>query len=206
MIPTKLYGIIGSTLPMIVLFSLVMILYRIVCVIMTKEKINVLKELKMLIYIVYCFLLFRLVTTTDFESYSNNFIPFKEIMRYKLTSVLFYRNVVGNILLFLPFGFLITDMIHDKTNRLNIFISTFIVFMTSLSIEVIQMHIGRSFDIDDIMLNMVGGIVGYFLYVGLDAIYNHLPRFLQRDFIYDLICGIIFIGFVVYMLKVVEIW
>ena len=111
MIPTKLYGIIGSTLPMIVLFSLVMILYRMVCVIMTKEKINVLKELKMLIYIVYCFLLFRLVTTTDFESYSNNFIPFKEIMRYKLTSVLFYRNVVGNILLFLPFGFLITDMI-----------------------------------------------------------------------------------------------
>ncbi len=59
-------------------------------------------------------------------------------MRYKLTSVLFYRNVVGNILLFLPFGFLITDMIHDKTNKLNIFISTFIVFMRSLSIEVRQ--------------------------------------------------------------------
>ena len=69
-----------------------------------------------------------------------------------------------------------------------------------------QLNIGRSFDIDDIMLNMVGGIIGYFLYVGLDAIYNHLPRILQRDFIYDLICGIIFISFVAYMLKVVGIW
>ena len=96
-IPTKLYDIIGKTLPMIVLFSLVMILYRIICVIITKEKTNGFKELKMLIYIIYCFLLFKLVTTTDFESYSNNFIPFKEIMRYKITSVLFYRNVVGNI-------------------------------------------------------------------------------------------------------------
>ena len=126
-IPTKLYDIIGNTFPMIILFSLVMILYRIMCVIITKEKINAFKELKMLIYIIYCFLLFKLVTTTDFESYSNNFVPFKEIMRYKVTSVLFYRNVVGNILLFLPFGFLITDMIHDKTSKINFFISTFMV-------------------------------------------------------------------------------
>lgn len=195
MIPTKLYGIIGSTLPMIVLFSLVMILYRIVCVIMTKEKINVLKELKMLIYIVYCFLLFRLVTTTDFESYSNNFIPFKEIMRYKLTSVLFYRNVVGNILLFLPFGFLITDMIHDKTNKFNIFISTFIVFMTSLSIEVIQMHIGRSFDIDDIILNVIGGIIGFVIF----WIYNGIKKRCNNDTLNLLVALLSFILFILVM-------
>ena len=195
MIPTKLYGIIGSTLPMIVLFSLVMILYRMVCVIMTKERINVLKELKMLIYIVYCFLLFRLVTTTDFESYSNNFIPFKEIMRYKLTSVLFYRNVVGNILLFLPFGFLITDMIHDKTNKFNIFISTFIVFMTSLSIEVIQMHIGRSFDIDDIILNVIGGIIGFVIF----WIYNGIKKRCNNDTLNLLVALLSFILFILVM-------
>lgn len=199
MIPTKLYGIIGSTLPMIVLFSLVMILYRIVCVIMTKEKINVLKELKMLIYIVYCFLLFRLVTTTDFESYSNNFIPFKEIMRYKLTSVLFYRNVVGNILLFLPFGFLITDMIHDKTNKLNIFISTFVVFMTSLSIEVIQMHIGRSFDIDDIILNVIGGIIGFVIF----WIYSGIKKRCNNDSLNLLVAFLSFILFILVMFLIV---
>lgn len=171
-IPTKLYDIIVNTLPMIVLFSLVMILYRIICVIITKEKTNGFKELKMLIYIIYCFLLFKLVTTTDFESYSNNFMPFKEIMRYKITSVLFYRNVVGNILLFLPFGFLITDMIHDKTSKINFFISTFMVFITSLSIEIIQMHIGRSFDIDDIILNVVGGILGFIIFYIINKIKN----------------------------------
>ena len=201
MIPTKLYGIIGSTLPMIVLFSLVMVLYRMVCVIMTKEKINVLKELKTLIYIVYCFLLFRLVTTTDFESYSNNFIPFKEIMRYKLTSVLFYRNVVGNILLFLPFGFLITDMIHDKTNKLNIFISTFVVFMTSLSIEVIQMHIGRSFDIDDIILNVIGGVCGYVIFLITKKLLRKYPDALKNNLLLNLLGVITIMVLVVIILN-----
>ena len=172
MIPTKLYNIIGSTLPMILLFSLVMILYRLVCILITKEKVNILKELKMLFYIIYCFLLFKLVTSTDFESFSNNFIPFKEITRYKVTSVLFYRNVVGNILLFLPFGFLITDMIHDKTKKINLFYSTLIVLITSLSIEIIQMHIGRSFDIDDIILNVVGGIIGFVMFYVCNKMIN----------------------------------
>lgn len=170
MIPTKLYNIIGNTLPMILLFSLVMIIYRLCCIMLTKEKINVFKELKLLIYIIYCFLLFKLVTTTDFESFSNNFIPFKEIMRYKVTSVLFYRNVVGNILLFLPFGFLITDMLYDKTKKINFFITSIVVFITSLSIEIIQMHIGRSFDVDDILLNVIGGVLGFILFYLMNKI------------------------------------
>lgn len=199
MIPTKLYRIIGSTLPMIILFSLVMILYRVVCILITKEKVNILKEFKMLIYIIYCFLLFRLVTTTDFESFSNNFIPFKEIMRYKVTSVLFYRNVVGNILLFLPFGFLITDMIHDKTNKINIFISTFIVFVTSLSIEVIQMHIGRSFDIDDIILNVVGGIIGFIIFF----LYNTIKRKCNNDYLNLIIAFLSFLLFLLGMFLIV---
>ena len=200
-IPTKLYDIIGNTLPMIVLFSLVMILYRIICVIITKEKTNGFKELKMLIYIVYCFLLFKLVTTTDFESYSNNFIPFKEIMRYKITSVLFYRNVVGNILLFLPFGFLITDMIHDKTSKINFFISTFMVFITSLSIEIIQMHIGRSFDIDDIILNVLGGVVGYLLYIFSEFIFKKTSEKVKNSFLLNLICVLIIIILLVIILS-----
>lgn len=176
MIPTKLYNIIGNTLPMITLFSLVMIIYRLSCIIITHEKINILKELKLLIYIIYCFLLFKLVTTTDFESFSNNFIPFKEIMRYKVTSVLFYRNVVGNILLFLPFGFLITDMIYEKTNKIKFIFTFLIVFITSFSIEIIQMFIGRSFDVDDIMLNIVGGIIGFILFYLVNKIVNRFKK------------------------------
>ena len=129
MIPTKVYDIIINLLPMIILFSIVMILTRLVTMLYSKEKIIVYKELKNLLYIVYCFALFNLVTTTDFESFSNNFIPFKEIMRYKTTSLLFIRNVIGNIAIFIPFGYLITDMIKEKAGKVNIFIKTLIIIL-----------------------------------------------------------------------------
>lgn len=152
-----------------------MILIRIITIMYAKEKVVLYKELKTLLYIIYCFALFKLVTTTDFESYSNNFIPFKEIMRYETTSILFYRNVIGNIVIFLPFGYLITDMIIDKVGKCNILITTIITLLTSLTIETIQMFIGRSFDVDDIILNFIGGIIGYILYKLAHKIYSFFP-------------------------------
>ena len=156
-----------------------------------------------LFFVIYILLLFELLTGTENSLGSGfNIVPFQEIFRYEIGSRKFIYNVLGNILIFVPFGYFISRAIKPRG------VATIIIdsVLTSLTVELVQLNIGRSFDIDDIMLNMVGGIVGYFLYVGLDAIYNHLPRFLQRDFIYDLICGIIFIGFVAYMLKVVGIW
>ncbi len=181
MIPTKVYDIIINLLPMIILFSIVMILTRLVTMLYSKEKIIVYKELKNLLYIVYCFALFNLVTTTDFESFSNNFIPFKEIMRYKTTNLLFIRNVIGNIAIFIPFGYLITDMIKEKAGKCNIFIQTLIIFLTSLTIETIQMFIGRSFDIDDIILNVTGGVFGFLIYVLSHKIYERFPSKYQTN-------------------------
>lgn len=139
------------------------------------KKLFFIRNLKNLIYIVYCFALFQLVTTTDFESFSNNFIPFKEIMRYKTTSVLFYRNVIGNIAIFLPFGFIITDMIREKAKKCNILITAIITLLTSLTIETIQMFIGRSFDVDDIILNFLGGILGFIFYIITHKVYSYVP-------------------------------
>ena len=42
----------------------------------------------------------------------------------------------------------------------------------SVIIELIQLKIGRAFDIDDIILNIVGGILGYFLYRIVDKIFS----------------------------------
>lgn len=175
MIPMKVYNILFELLPMIVLFSIVMILVRIITALYCHEKIIIVKELKNLLYIIYCFALFQLVTTSDFESFSNNFTPFKEIMRYKTTSVLFYRNVIGNIAIFIPFGFIITDMIRDKAQKCNIFITALITLLTSLTIEIIQMFIGRSFDVDDIILNLFGGILGFVIYFIAHKIYAKIP-------------------------------
>lgn len=176
LIPVKVYNILIDLLPMIILFSVVMISIRVITCIYSKEKIIFYKEIKNLLYIIYCFALFHLVTTTDFESFSNNFTPFKEIMRYHTTSVLFYRNVIGNIALFIPFGFMITDMIKEKAGKSNILITSLITLLTSTTIEVIQMFIGRSFDIDDILLNFIGGLLGFISYQIMLLLYKHIPE------------------------------
>jgi glycopeptide antibiotics resistance protein len=107
MLPTKTFNIISEIIPMIILFALVAIMLRVVISLYNHDKINVFNDFKMLIYVIYLFVLFQLVTTVDFKSYSNNFIPFKEMLRYDITSKLFIRNVIGNIVIFIPFGYLI---------------------------------------------------------------------------------------------------
>ena len=44
--------------------------------------------------------------------------------------------------------------------------------VVSIIIELIQLKIGRAFDVDDIILNIVGGILGYYLYRIVDKIFR----------------------------------
>lgn len=201
-LPDKVYNIVFDLLPMVILFSVVMISIRIITSFYVKEKIVFYREIKALIYIIYTFALFKLITTSDFSSYSNNFILFKEIMRYDVTSSLFYRNVIGNILLFIPFGYMITDMIRVKAGKCNIFIAMLVTLVTSLSTEIIQMFIGRSFDIDDIFLNLIGGTTGFLLYYIFHYIYRKLPEKFHNNgfklFCYLGICIIFVIAFLIF--------
>jgi glycopeptide antibiotics resistance protein len=172
MLPTKIYNTIGDIIPMIILFIIMAILLKVVSVELGKRKGNLWIEFKILMYIIYSFVLFHLVTTTDFTSYSNNFIPFKEIMRYKITDPLFIRNILGNILLFVPFSYIVTDIVYMVCKKTNFLICTIYVLLTSLSIESIQYFIGRAFDIDDILLNFVGGILGYIVWKIIHIIFK----------------------------------
>ena len=74
--------------------------------------------------------------------------------------------------------------------------------VVSTTVEFVQLNIGRSFDVDDIILNVLGGIIGYLLYIGLTAIHNHLPKVLQKEGIINIFCFIILIIMVLYVLKV----
>ena len=183
-LPNGFYNLIKGLIPMIILFCVVMGSIRLITSLVTKEKLVLYKELKSLIYIIYCFVLFQLVMTTDYSGISNNFIPFKEILRYSdVTSSLFMRNVIGNIIVFIPFGFIISDMLNEKTNKDNILLTTLIVFITSFCIEFIQMFIGRSYDIDDIILNLCGGILGYIAYIIVHRLYGKLPKIFDNEWI-----------------------
>lgn len=189
MIPKLAIDVIVNLWPMLTLISVVLITIRLTYLLNNHKKINISKELISLSFIIYIMLLFELVTTTDFESYSNNFIPFKEMLRYSFTSKLFYRNVIGNIVLFVPFGYFVSY--YCKLNK--VYLSFFVTFITSLSIELIQMGIGRSFDIDDIILNVIGGIAGYILYKVFNKIFSKYNDKFRNNLLLNFICIVIII-------------
>ena len=83
-----------------------------------------------------------------------------EEMRYNLTP--FLENLVGNVLAFVPFGMLIRWVRGKKTG---FFTATLAAFAFSLSIELVQLITKLGvFDVDDIIMNTFGGMLGYIIY------------------------------------------
>ena len=188
-LPKEFFTIIDGIWPMLVIFIIIVTTIRIMYITEKGEKFVLYKEFFTLLFQIYILLLFGLVTNTDVQSVGNNFMPFREILRYTWGSKHFMWNVVGNIIIFIPFGFIVSLVIDSKRVGKPL-IATLI---SSLTIELVQLFIGRSFDIDDIILNCTGGIIGYFLYIGLSAIKHHLPSFLQKDIVYNILTGLIII-------------
>lgn len=198
MIPEKAIRIVIDLWPMLILISVVLVALRLTYLLVNKKKIVIYKELLSLSFIIYIVLLFELVTNTDFESYSNNFIPFREIFRYSFNSKLFYRNVIGNIMIFVPFGFLTSY--YCKIDK-KWYLSILITFITSITIEFIQMGIGRSFDVDDILLNIVGGFLGYIVYVIAEKIFKKYSDKFKNNFILNILCFLIILFLVLVILS-----
>lgn len=101
------------------------------------------------------------------EGYSYNLTLFKEIRRfYEHREIIGYRalflNIFGNVLAFMPFGFFL-PMIWKRTDRL--FLTAVSSFLMSLCIETVQLvsRVG-SFDVDDLLLNTIGGVLGFLAY------------------------------------------
>jgi len=130
-----------------------------------------------LVFIIYILCLYYVVTGQDMNPGTNNFIPFKEMFRYEIGSYKFMKNIIGNILLFVPYGFFSSYYLNNKKISTNVFLC----LIATCCIELIQLKIGRVFDIDDIMLNVFGGFIGCLLYVALNAISSKLPGFVKSD-------------------------
>lgn len=155
------------------------------------------KEIIRLLFASYFVILFYIVTFKDKNYGTNNFILFKEIFRYKIGSKLFVRNVIGNILLFVPFGMFIGYYV--KETKLYIIILSSILL--SFLIETIQSIIGRTFDVDDILLNLIGGIIGFVIY-RLQRKYSNI---FQRQIIKDILC-LLSILIIIYLSFIFDFW
>lgn len=78
---------------------------------------------------------------------------------FDLRGILGSQEAISNLLLFLPMGFflpLLWPRLRWKT--------LLIGFCTSLAVEVLQMPIGRAFDLRDLVMNTAGTAVGMLLF------------------------------------------
>lgn len=84
-----------------------------------------------------------------------NLIPFKSFHSL-LTNP---KEPIGNILLFMPFGFfsVLNDRVKAGRRLLNVLWRTALI---SVVMEGIQTFIGRVTDIDDVIINTIGGVIG----------------------------------------------
>lgn len=115
-----------------------------------------------------------------------NLIPLYSITQYSQhfsvgTAV---REILGNVFIFIPVGLLL-PMIFEKLRPIkNILICSFLM---SLGIETIQLmeslltHIpNHVVDIDDVILNFIGGIIGYLIFNVLQAVWKAIAKRKQQ--------------------------
>ena len=107
------------------------------------------------------------------REYHYNLIPFKEIERFiiyreNLGFTAVALNLFGNIAGFVPFGFFV-PMLSDRERKW--YALLFLCMEFSLAVELTQLifKVG-SFDIDDIILNTVGGMIGFYGYCLVSAV------------------------------------
>ena len=193
-------GVILDTWPSLAVLLAIVIIMRATLYIKGEGKTIVIhEEIFNLFFIVYLLVLFRLVTSQDISAYnSTNLMPFREILRYDVGTSGFYKQVVGNILLFIPFGYFVTSYCRIK----NLGTITVVTILSSFVIELVQHFIGRSFDVDDIILNVVGGILGFLVYTSLNAIRNRLPGFLRKDWFLNVISIAVLVFAILYLMKI----
>ena len=150
----------------------------------TKKRIQCISWVLFVLYILV--LIYLLFLSEGFghrlsahREYRCNLIPFQEIRRFwkyrKLVGAqAAFLNIGGNILGFCPLGFMLP--ILSRRYR-NVFKTVSMGFGLSLLVECIQLllQVG-SFDVDDILLNTLGTLIGFFVFV----VSNHIRRWMYE--------------------------
>lgn len=201
MIENTLKMALSENYPMIIIFTIVIVAIRLIYLFVNNEKFVFYKELMSLVSLLYALLLFYVVTFQDVNYGTNNFVPFKEIFRYTFGSKVFIHNIIGNIILFVPFGYFVAHIMKTK----NVFPTIIISLITSSVIEFTQLKIGRTFDVDDIILNIIGSFLGCLIYVIIDSIENRLPVFFRSNLFKNIIV-ILFVILVVILYSKYTFW
>ncbi|QNU65697.1 VanZ family protein [Ruminiclostridium herbifermentans] len=111
----------------------------------------------------------------EVEHSSINIIPLRTIIEYSTSGYnvkAITTNLLGNIAAFMPMGFLL-PIVFSKLNRMRKVI--YVSFISALLIELMQyiLRVGAS-DIDDVILNILGAVLGYWIMRCVRQIYKSL--------------------------------
>lgn len=191
MIDTTLVEVLSMTWPTLLIAIVLVATIRIGYLLKHRDEFVFYKEILYLCFMLYILCLFQLVTAEDLNATDgNNFTLFSEIFRYQFGGRLFFKNIIGNVLLFIPYGFFACYYVDLKS-----FFKAFgLIFAASLSIEFTQLLIGRVFDVDDILLNVIGGMIGYFIYNILRKLVNKF-KFLKKEIVLNILTVLVlFLG------------
>lgn len=138
---------------------------------MSKRKRRLVTGILFLVYfiVLFYFLFFseEMGRTYSERAYHYNLVPFREIGRFiKYWRVLGMKavllNIVGNVVAFVPFGIFLPIF---STRSKMLWWATYYSFELSLFVELLQLitKVG-SFDVDDLLLNTLGGMIGFLIY------------------------------------------
>jgi glycopeptide antibiotics resistance protein len=158
------------------------------------------------IFIIYLIVLFKIVLFkyeplvdiikgdigTSFRS--ANLIPFKTILEFfsigmEDNSLLWaFSNIFGNICIFMPLGYLLPLFFEKFRSLKNVVIATLAL---SLFFELSQYfgYLG-SLDIDDLILNTLGGVSGYLVYIVIKKLISDEKKLNQATIILSAIACI----------------
>ncbi|NLZ80619.1 MAG: VanZ family protein [Clostridiales bacterium] len=106
----------------------------------------------------------RILWNREQGFWNYNIKPFRTISPYlkNITDSYAYMNILGNIVPFIPFGFFVPMVLFKKVRFLKTILLSFLCVLLFEIFQFISML--GFFDIDDVILNTLGCMVGYLIY------------------------------------------
>ena len=112
-------------------------------------------------------------------------MPTLQFMRFELSLTLTpflpmvadFKNTILNIILFIPLGIML-PFLWKKYNTLRE--TLFFGFSMSLAIELLQILTYRATDINDLIANTIGAVLGYFVFRIISCIIPPITKFASR--------------------------
>lgn len=154
--------------------------------------LKVLKVFLWFVFIIYCLVLVKYLVLDrlyyiGFTGRAYNFYPLKSISAYFIRREhynlnILIENLLGNLIMLVPFGILMPMLFKRYRKTLNFFI---FIFILNLSIETLQITIKLGiFDVDDIILNCTGAMIayGFIRLIRSNPFINKLLKTIKQDF------------------------